>query len=114
MLLLFYRLFGLLLFLSLCEFEFIMMHFKFMKTVVGKGFFNIFCSAMYLVGNDESLTGYAMMGGLAACGVFFILVGCTCIKTKEGEEKKAAKKVNGAAKDDVEMPLNANNTQQAV
>ena len=80
-----------------------------MKTVVGKGFFNIFCSAMYLVGNDKSLTGYIMMGGLATCGVFFILVGCTCIKTKEGEEKKA-KKVKDSAKDDVEAPLNANNT----
>ena len=60
-----------------------MKHFKFLRTIIGKGFFNLFIASMFLVGNDANIGGYIMMGALAFCGIFFILVGCACVKTDE-------------------------------
>ena len=73
-------------FISLCDFEFIMRHFKFMKTVFGKGVFNLFCACMFLVGNGDGWWGWAMMGTLTACGLFFILVSCACIRVKDKKD----------------------------
>lgn len=69
--------------MSFCEWDFMMKHFKFLKTIMGKGFFNLFVASMFLVGDDGDLWGWVMFGGLAACGVFFILIGCACIKSHE-------------------------------
>ena len=84
-------LFGTLLFISFCDFNFIMKHFKFLKTVSGKGFFNLFLCSMFLVGNDGSIGGYIMTGAIGFCGVFFVLVGCACVKTDEPMEKDFSK-----------------------
>ena len=65
--------------LSFCNFTFIMRHFLFLKTVVGKGIFNLFCASMFLVGNGDSVWGWIMMSVLAALGVLFILIGCSCV-----------------------------------
>ena len=69
--------------MSFCDFNFIMKHFKFLKTVGGKGLFNLFCASLFLVGNDGNLWGYIFTGCLAGLGLFFMLVGCACIKTYE-------------------------------
>ena len=74
--------------IAFCEFNFVMKHFKFLKTVVGKGLFNLFCASMFLVGNKREVWGYVMFGGLCACGVFFILVGCSCVKSYEDKDMK--------------------------
>ena len=55
-------------------------HFKFLRTVTGKGLFNIFIASMFLVGNGEKITGYIMSVVFAAIGLFFVFVGCACIK----------------------------------
>ena len=55
-------------------------HFKFLRTVTGRGLFNIFIASMFLVGNGEKITGYIMSVVFAAIGLFFVLVGCACIK----------------------------------
>ena len=78
-------------FVSLCDFDFIMRHFKFMKTVFGKGVFNLFCACMFLVGNGDGWWGWAMMGTLIACGLFFILVSCACISVKDKKDLKNSK-----------------------
>ena len=89
------RLFGTLLVISFCDLTFIMKHFKFLKTVAGKGFFNLFLASMFLVGTDGNLWGYVMTGVLAGLGLFFILVGCACIKGYEDMTKKDVKKAGG-------------------
>lgn len=78
--------FGFLLVISFIEFEFIKRHFKFLKTIIGKGVFNLFLSSMFLVGNNDELWGYIMTGGLAVCGLFFMLVGCACISGYEDND----------------------------
>ena len=64
---------------AFCKIQFVAENFKFLKTVAGKGFFNIFVASMFLVG-DRGLWGYIMCGGLLFCGIFFILVAYACIK----------------------------------
>ena len=71
---------------SFCEINFIMRHFKLLKTVIGKGMFNIFCASMFLVGNQDSLWGWLMFGGLLGCGLFFILIGCACISSYDDKD----------------------------
>ena len=83
--------------LAFCEFNFIMKHFKMLKTVSGKGFFNLFVASMFLVGNGDDIWGWIMMGGLIACGLFFILVGCACIN---GYEDNNVAKINDSASRD--------------
>ena len=80
--------FGFLMVMSFCEFNFIMKHFKFLKTVLGKGVFSLFVASMFLVGNAKQIWGWIMFGGLAACGLFFILVSCACIKSYEDKDLK--------------------------
>ena len=77
--------------ISFCDFTFIMKHFKFLKTVTGKGLFNLFLASMFIVGNDGEIWGYVMTGTLAALGLFFILVGCACISGYEDLKKNDAK-----------------------
>ena len=72
--------------LSFCNFDFVMRQFKFLKTVGGKGLFNLFCASLFIVGNGDSVWGWVMCGGLAACGLFFMLVGCACINTYEDKD----------------------------
>ena len=92
--------------LSFCEFNFIMRHFKFLKTVTGKGVFNLFCASMFMVGNGDSLWGYIMMGGLIACGLFFILVGCACISGYEDRDLTKDDLKKPKTGDDAQQPLN--------
>ena len=47
--------------------------------MVGKGFFNLFVASMCLLG-DTGFFGYFMCFGLIICGIFFILIGCACLK----------------------------------
>ena len=83
--------------MSFCDFTFIERHFKFLKTVTGKGVFNLFVASMFLVGNAGSFWGYLMTGAFAACGIFFTAVGCACIDgyddsdIKKDEIKSTAK-----------------------
>ena len=86
-------LFGTIMVISLCKFNFINKHFRFLETVVGKGFFNIFLASMFLVGNEKELYGYLMFGGLLACGLFFVLLGCACIKSSDYNKNKPNKSV---------------------
>ena len=81
--------FGFLIVISFCDFEFIKHNFLFLKTTNGRGVFDIFCSFMFLItsGASGSITGYAMMGVLMACGIFFLIMGC-CGKDPVGEDIK--------------------------
>ena len=81
--------------ISFCDFNFIMKHFKFLKTVTGKGFFNLFLASMFIVGNDGEIWGYVMTGTLAGLGLFFILVGCACINGYEELKKNDVKSGDG-------------------
>ena len=73
--------------MSFCDFNFIAIHFKFLKTVIGKGVFNLFLASMFLVG-DDGLWAWVMFGTLAACGLFFILVGCACVEGYDDSDIK--------------------------
>ena len=75
-----FRAFGLLLILSFCDFNFVMQHFKFLKTVVGKGLFNLFLASMFLVGTGGSIWGWLMFAAFLVLGVFFLAVGLACVK----------------------------------
>ncbi len=62
--------------MSYCNFDFIKKYFWFLKTTTGRGWFDIFCSFMFLVTIDNSsVWGWVMMGVLMTCGVFFVVVG---------------------------------------
>ena len=65
--------------MSFCDFKFIKENFLFLKTVTGRGIFDIFCMFMYLVSTSgtPSVYSYIVMGALGVCGVFFIVAGCT-------------------------------------
>ena len=67
-----HSLFGLLLIMSFCDFNFVMRHFKFLKTIVGKGLFNIFVASMFLVGTGGSIWGWLMFGAFLVLGIFFV------------------------------------------
>ena len=82
-----FSLFGILLILSFCDFDFVMKHFKFLKTVTGKGVFDLFLASMFLVGND-SFWGWLMFGLFAGFGVFFVLVGQACIEGYDDSDIK--------------------------
>ena len=71
-------LFGVLIVMSFCNWSFITNQFKFLRTVSGKGYFNLFIASMFLVASD-GIWGYLMCGLFAAFGIFFILVGCACL-----------------------------------
>ena len=73
--------------LSFCDFNFVMKHFKFLKTITGKGVFNLFLASMFLVGN-ESVWGYLMTGAFAVLGLFFVLVGCACVEGYDDSDIK--------------------------
>ena len=100
-----YSLFGILLVLAFCDFNFVMKHFRFLKTVAGKGFFNLFLASMFLVGNNDSIWGWLMLGCFGFFGIFFILVGCACVSyddadIKQDDVKKQAKsKLNSSSKE---------------
>ena len=72
------RFFGFLIAVSFCDFEFVKRDFYFLKTTAGRGWFDIFCSAMFLVDSDTTLTGWLMFGGLLFCGGFFVLLSMSC------------------------------------
>ena len=75
-----FRIFGALLILCLLDLNFIMNQFKLLRTFTGRGLFNLFLASMFLVGNDDEVYGFVMLGGLVTVGLFFILIGCACIK----------------------------------
>ena len=66
--------------LATCNTDFMATHFKFMKTLVGRGLFNIFVASMCLVGDETGLLSYIMLIGLIICGLFYICVGYGCLK----------------------------------
>jgi hypothetical protein len=63
--------------LSFCDFNFIKTNFFFLKSTKGRGFFDLFCSFMFLATVEEaSITSYIMMAVLMVCGCFFVAIGC--------------------------------------
>ena len=74
-----FSMFGALLVISFCDFTFVTKHFKFLKTVTGKGYFNLFLASMFLVGSS-GIWGWVMTGLFAGFGIFFIAVGCACVE----------------------------------
>ena len=61
---------------SFCDFKFVRENFLFLKTVTGRGIFDIFCMFMFLVASgSNSIFNYIVMGCLGVCGVFFIVAG---------------------------------------
>ena len=72
--------FGFLIFVSFCDFKFILENFAFLKTNSGRGWFDIFCCFMFLVTtSDNGLSGIIFTCVLGCCGVFFIALSC-CVK----------------------------------
>ena len=62
---------------SFCDFKFVRENFLFLKTVTGRGIFDIFCMFMFLVAGGSAIFNYIVMGCLGVCGVFFIVAGAT-------------------------------------
>ena len=62
---------------SFCDFKFVRENFLFLKTVIGRGIFDIFCMFMFLVAGGSAIFNYIVMGCLGVCGVFFIVAGAT-------------------------------------
>mmetsp|Transcript_6236 Transcript_6236/g.8325 ORF Transcript_6236/g.8325 Transcript_6236/m.8325 type:complete len:163 (-) Transcript_6236:143-631(-) len=93
-------LFGCLLVLAFCDFNFVMKHFRFLKTVTGKGIFNLFLSSMFLIGNGGSVWGWMMFGGFLVFGIFFVAVGCACITGYDDTDIKKDE-VKDKAKDSI-------------
>ena len=79
--------FGIMIVLSFCDFKFMKDNFFFLKSTLGRGWFDIFCSFMFLVtvgDGNGSFTGYIMLAVLLACGGFFVFLGY-CSETDPGE-----------------------------
>ncbi len=92
--------------LAFCNFNFIMRHFLFLRTMIGQGFFNLFCASMFLVGNYEEVEiyGYVMAGLMGGVGLLYILIGCSCVKMHQ-DEKVAGDAGAAAAKTDDQSAL---------
>ena len=103
-------LFGVLLVISFCNFSFVMNQFKFLKTIQGKGYFNLFLSSMFLVGNN-SFWGYLMCGLFGGFGLFFILVGCACIEGYDDADIKKEDVKNQAKSSFSKKGANAADTE---
>ena len=85
--------------MSFCDFKFVRDNFLFLKTVTGRGIFDIFCMFMFLVAAGNSLFSYIVMGALGVCGVFFIVAGSfmkTDIAGKDFDSKSLATKTSMA------------------
>ena len=88
--------FGIILVISFCDIHFINKHFLFLKTITGKGVFNLFLASMFLVGNGDSIWGYLMCAAFGGIGILFILIGCACIEGYDDSEIKTADLKNQA------------------
>ena len=94
----FFSFFGFLIFISFCDFQMIRENFLFLKTVKGRGVFDIFCGCMFLITSQQdggSIIGWIMMAVLMSCGVFFLIMGCLG-KDPVGDDIKS-NEVKGAA-----------------
>ena len=69
------RIFGAMIVMSFCDFSFIKQNFFFLKSTTGRGWFDLFCSFMFLATSSNSIMSWVMMGILMACGVLFIFFG---------------------------------------
>ena len=79
--------FGLLIVFSFCDFKFIRDNFLFLKTVTGRGIFDIFVMFMFLVAEGSATVfSYIVMGALGVCGVFFIIAGTVLKKDVVGAD----------------------------
>ena len=64
--------------LSFFDFKFMKDNFFFLKSTLGRGYFDIFCSFMFLVTSEKGFMAYLMTAVLLACGSFFVFIGyCT-------------------------------------
>ena len=86
--------FGALLVIAFCDFTFVTKHFKFLKSVTGKGYFDLFLASIFLVG-DDGIWSWIMFSAVAGMGLFFVLVGCACV---DGYDDSDIKKSEVAAK----------------
>ena len=50
-------------------------NFHFLKTTLGRGYFDLFCAGLFLV-TGNSVTDWIMFAVLVVCGVFFVVMGC--------------------------------------
>ena len=111
-----FRLFGALLIISFCDFQFIHNHFRFLKTVKGKGYFNLFLASMFLVGSS-GVWGWLMFGCFAFFGLFFIAVGCAWISGYDDADLKkdevAANAKNSLKKKDTSDSAGETNTDNS-
>ena len=60
--------------ISFCKIESFFKYFGFMKTTIGKGWFDLFCCGMFFVASSD-LMGYVIGACLAVFGIFFLVVG---------------------------------------
>ena len=62
--------------ISFCKLDCFFKYFGFMKTIKGKGWFDLFCSGLFLVASND-LIGYIIAAVLTVCGIFFLVLGYT-------------------------------------
>ena len=60
---------------SFCSFGFMKRNFHFLKTTLGRGYFDLFCAGLFLITSD-SIMGWVMCAVLLVCGTFFVVMGC--------------------------------------
>ena len=77
-----------------------MRHFLFLKTVTGKGFFNLFLCSMFLVGNNDEIWGWMMMAAFGFFGIFFVAIGCACVEGYDDSDIKS-KEVGDKARNSI-------------
>ena len=90
--------FGIVLVFSFCDLKFIKENFMFIKTVTGKGIFNMFLASMFLVGSDGGVWGWIMMGAFMICGLFFVIIGCCASEAYDDSDIDSKSLVNKVAK----------------
>ena len=98
--------------LSFCDFEFVFRHFKFLKTVTGKGYFNLFLASMFLVGST-TWWGWLMFGCFCFFGIFFIAVGCACVEGVYDDSDIKKKEVASNARNSIQSRQNQQNSGSA-
>ena len=90
-----FSLFGVLLVISFCDLNFVNKHFLFLKTVTGKGFFNIFLASMFLVG-QSGIWGIMMCVAFGTIGIFFVAIGCACVEGYDNSDLKRSEMKSNA------------------
>ena len=59
---------------SFCKIDSFFMYFGFLKSTIGKGWFDIFCAGLFIVASVD-IMGFVIAGFLIVFGVFFLILG---------------------------------------